>query len=267
MGRRVVALLTDFGEGSIYVGEMKGVLLKINPEADLVDLAHNVRRHDVVQGAFLLREAHRFFPESCIFLCVIDPGVGTRRGAVIVQTEEYFFVGPDNGLLYPSAQMSSRKHVVKIENPKYLPRNISSTFHGRDIFAAVAAYLSKGVEVDEFGPPTDSLCRLEIPNPVFGRKSILARVLFVDSFGNVVTNVREDDLPKASSLTLSLGKSSHKLPIVKSYSDVEEGMPLTLFDSFGLLEISVNKGDASQYFCIREGSKVKIMLPEGVYHA
>jgi len=260
MRKGIIVLLTDFGEGSIYVGQMKGVILKINPEALLVDLTHNVRRHDVVQGAFLLREAYHFFPEGSIFLCVVDPGVGTERRAVIVRTEDYFFVGPDNGLFYPTAEMSSRRHIVEIEEAKYLVGEVSSTFHGRDIFAPVAAYLSKGVEICEFGRPVESLYKLEIPNPIVRGRVMLGRVLFVDSFGNVVTNVRKSDLPEAGSVILLQGKNLHQLPLVKSYSHVGEGMPLTLFDSFELLEISVNRGDASRYFGLKEGDEVRIRI-------
>jgi len=266
--KRPIVLLTDFGEGSIFVGEMKGSILKVNPEATIVDLTNRVRPHDIFQAAFLLKYSFRCFPENSIFLCVVDPEVGSKRSPVAIRTKNYFFVGPDNGLMYPAASEDGIICTVLLENRKYFLEKVSSTFHGRDVFAPVAAYISKGVPIEDFGPAVTSIKELSIEEPKLDTEGYLVlKVMYVDDFGNVITNLNEKYFTELISrdrfvgfpiILLEVGGNIHRVKLVNYYSEVEEGLPLALFDSFGLLEFSVNKGDASKYFSLKEGNIIRV---------
>ncbi|MCX8189376.1 MAG: S-adenosyl-l-methionine hydroxide adenosyltransferase family protein [Nitrososphaeria archaeon] len=267
MGRPIV-FLTDFGEGSIFVGEMKGVILKINPNAKILELTNSIRPQNVFQAAFLLKYSYKYFPKNTIFLCIVDPEVGSERKPIVVKSSNYYFIGPDNGLLYPAAFSDGIKFVVLIENKKYFLEKVSYTFHGRDIFAPVAAYISKGVPLKNFGPTVSSIRDLVFEEPTFDENGCLVcRVMYIDSFGNVVTNLEEPkfysllfkyNLTKTSNLYIFVGQKLYEVKMVKYYCEVGEGSPLALFNSFGLLELSINKGNASEYFSLKEGDVVKI---------
>jgi S-adenosylmethionine hydrolase len=266
--KRPIALLTDFGEGSVFVGEMQGSILKINPDAVILDLTNRVRPHDIFQAAFLLKYSYRYFPKNSIFLCVVDPEVGSGRKPLAIRTKNYFFVGPDNGLLYPAASDDGIRRTVLLENRKYFLEKVSSTFHGRDIFAPVAAYISKGVAIERFGTVISSIKELVFEEPGVDENGYLVcRVMYVDDFGNVITNLNEPQLSSLlmrshavgpSDLVLEIGKKAYDIRLAKYYCEVGEGSPLALFNSFGLLEISVNRGDASKYFSLKEGDTIRI---------
>jgi S-adenosylmethionine hydrolase len=266
--KRPIVLLTDFGEGSIFVGEMKGSILKVNPEATIVDLTNRVRPQDILQAAFLLKYSFRYFPENSIFLCVVDPGVGSKRNPIAIRTKNYFFVGPDNGLMYPAASEDEIICTVLLENRKYFLEKVSSTFHGRDVFAPVAAHISKGVMIEDFGPTVNSIKELYIEEPKLDSEGyIVLKVMYVDDFGNVITNLSEkyfndlisrEGFIESPTILLEAGASVCRVKLVKYYSEVGEGSPLALFNSFGLLEISVNKGDASKYFSLKEGDNIRV---------
>ncbi|MCL7393159.1 MAG: SAM-dependent chlorinase/fluorinase [Thaumarchaeota archaeon] len=266
--KRPIVLITDFGEGSIFVGEMKGSILKINPEATIVDLTNRIRPHDISQAAFLLKYSFRYFPENSIFLCVVDPEVGSKRRPIAIRTKNYFFVGPDNGLMYPAASEDGIICAVLLENRKYFLERVSSTFHGRDVFAPVAAHISKGVAIEDFGSKVNSIKELSIEEPKLDSEGYLVlKVMYVDDFGNVITNLNEkyftelisrEGFIESPTILLEAGSNVHKVKLVKCYSEVEENSPLALFDSFGLLEISVNKGNASKYFSLKEGDSIRV---------
>lgn len=257
-----IVLFTDFGEGSIYVGEMKGVILKVNPSCTIVDLTHNIHPQNVLQGAFLLKETFHFFPRGSIFVCVVDPGVGSTRKGLAIETRNFIFLGPDNGLLFPAVCEDRVNRVVSIENKAQLPEKISSTFHGRDVFAHVAAKLSKGLDIGELGPVIHKIKDLDLPTPRVEGGKIVCTVLFIDSFGNIITNLKRSGFREelSRSLKISIGGSCYTLPLVNSYHEVKENQPLTLFDSFGCLELSVNRGSASEYFGVKCGDVISIML-------
>jgi len=260
--KRIITLLTDFGGNNIYVGEVKGIILGKNPDATIVDLSNDVFPQNVKQGAFLLKSAYKFFPKHSIFMCVVDPRVGSDRRAIAVKTFNYFFIGPDNGLMYPAISEDIIDVVVVIENSRYMLNNLSKTFHGRDVFAPVAGYVSKGLPITKLGPKTNSIESLLLREPYFAEDLVVAEVVFVDAFGNIVTNVTHTFLGKArlnsaNSIRLFFGSSSYRLPLVESYSMVDEGSSLALFDSFECLEISVSAGNASKYFHIRDGDALK----------
>jgi S-adenosylmethionine hydrolase len=260
--KRIIAILTDFGKDSIFVGEIKGVILKINPNAIIVDLTHEVSPQNIVQGAFLLKSSYRFFPKGTIFMCVIDPEVGSDRRAIVVRTKNYIFVGPDNGLLYPAVTEDGIDSTIVIKKPRYILSGLSKTFHGRDVFAPVVGYLSNGLQIRRLGTKTNFIEALDLLKPHFEGGTVFSDVIFVDVFGNVVTNItrtflHDMHLNDIFSITLTLGSNSFRLPLVESYSMAEEGSQLVLFNSFGCLEIAVNKGNASKYFGIGNGDKLK----------
>jgi len=260
--KRIIALLTDFGKDSIYVGEIKGVILGINSDAIIVDLAHDLLPQNIRQGAFLLKSAYKFFPKGSIFMCVVDPGVGSNRKAIVVRTRNYIFVGPDNGLLYPAITEDGIYFMVVIKNTRYILNDLSKTFHGRDVFAPVVGYLSKSTQISKLGPKTNFVKSLDLLKPCCKGDVVIADVIFVDAFGNIVTDVtrsflHDSHLDNTISVILIFGSNSFRLPLIESYSMIGKGSPLALFDSFGCLEISVNKGNASKYFGIKDGDKLK----------
>ena len=261
---RVIAVITDFGYG-VYVGQMKGVILGINPNAVIIDLAHDIGRQNVREGAFVLYHSYKYFPKETVFLCVVDPGVGGHRRAIAIETKNYFLVGPDNGLMYPVAEDDGFRRVVELSNPRYMLPAVSRTFHGRDIFAPAAAYLSLGLEINELGCEIDprDLVRLRFPKPRSSDRYIDGEVLYVDRFGNIITNIPDKLLygigvKLGDILSIEVAGRLLEIPFVKNYSSVEEGVTLCLIDSFNLLEISVNKGNASKMLNVKEGDSVRI---------
>lgn len=261
----IIALLTDFGTKDIYVGVMKGVIASICPDAPIVDLTHEVAPQDITGGALALWGAFRYFPKGTVFCAVVDPGVGTERQPIAVATHDHFFVGPDNGLLWWAISEGGIVSVVALRNPTYFLPVISQTFHGRDIFAPVAAYLAKGVPLDEFGPNLDPNKLVKLP-PLRAQVSdriIVASVVHIDRFGNAITNLREEDFTAWGE---NLGWRNWQANIhgisfetlCRSYAEVPPGTPLLLFNSYGLMEVAVNQGSAAQQLGIRKGDLLEI---------
>lgn len=242
----VITLLTDFGLEDNFVGVMKGVILGINPSARIVDITHTVEPHDVFGAGFLLKGAYRFFPKGTIHLVIVDPGVGSQRKAIIAKTKDYYFVGPDNGVLSLALEGQRVERVIDITNKKYFLKPASDTFHGRDIFAPVCAYLSKGIPVERFGKEIGEYKKLTIPVP----KEDRGEVIYIDRFGNLVTNINNRRIKLVKFKGVKIG-------VVRSYSEVEVGKPLAVFGSFGYLEIGVNQGSAKDYFKAKIGDEVR----------
>ena len=241
----VIALLTDFGQQDHYVGAMKGSVLSVCPRATLIDLLHEVPRHDVAAGALALDAAFRFFPPGTVFLAVVDPGVGSSRRAIAVEAGGWLFVGPDNGLFthvleaYPSA----RVHLLA--NPALQRPPVSSVFHGRDLFGPAAAHLACGFPLDEVGPRLADPVRLSVPPRLHEEGACEGTVLAIDHFGNVVTSITETDLRQLTAelrgeLEVQLG--GRALPLVTTYSDVAPGDACAVVGSSGRLEVAVNRG-------------------------
>lgn len=187
----LIALLTDFGVADGYPGVMKGVILGIAPATPLVDLTHEIPPQDVRAGAWVLHTAWRYFPEGSVFLCVVDPGVGSDRRPIALRAGERIFVGPDNGLFSYVLAEHTDAHAVTLASPRYFAARPSDTFHGRDIFAPAAAWLAAGVAFEELGPtlPVESLARLDLPQPVWQGDTLIAHCAHIDRFGNILTNV------------------------------------------------------------------------------
>ena len=259
----IITLLTDFGLRDNFVGVVKGVILGINPQARIVDISHGITPGDILQAAFLLESSYRYFPYGTIHLIIVDPGVGSGRKAIIVKTKNYYFVGPDNGVLAPSLEAEEKViKIISITNQRFYLKPTSSTFHGRDIFAPVAAYLSCGRNISEFGVSQKDYRHLEFPRPVIGKKTLLGRIIYIDRFGNLVTNIPQDVFRRF------VGKASFHIhlknkiisQISKSYLDADKNKPLAIFGSSGNLEISISCGNAKNYFAARRGVKVWVRL-------
>lgn len=259
MTHRIITLLTDFGFRDAFVGIMKGVILGINPEVTIVDLSHEVPPQDILAGALILRSAVAFFPAGTIHVAVVDPGVGGNRRALLVETTNTIFIGPDNGLLSLAAPSTEVRRIIHLTNERYFLPHRSQTFHGRDVFAPVAAHASRGVPVEDFGEPTPSLERLTVP-PVERQPTGLAgAVIYIDHFGNAMTNITAADLRPFPRETLLVSIDAvHLCGVVTSYSAVEIGGLAALINSWGLLEIAVRNGSAAQRFGIYTGQTVKI---------
>lgn len=261
----VIALLTDFGTKDIYVGAMKGVIWSICPDAQIADLTHEIPPQDVVAGALALWGAFKFFPKGTVFCAVVDPGVGTSRRAAAIQTREHFFVGPDNGLLWWAVSESEVIKCVELRNQNYFLPTISQTFQGRDIFAPVSAHIARGVSVEEFGPELKfgELVKLPPLKAETSERTIRAKVIHIDRFGNAITNLRREDFVKWVSelgqrTWIATIQDANFNTLSSSYAEVPVGKPLLLFNSYGLLEVAVNQGNAAEQLGIQKGEVLEI---------
>ena len=257
---RLITLMTDFGTSDHYVGVMKGVILGINPQAQIVDITHTIPPQDIHRAAFLIESAYRYFPTGTIHLIVVDPGVGSERSAIVCQTQTAYFVCPDNGIITHLLLNEEPIHTVTVENSTYLLPQVSSTFHGRDIFAPVAAHLSRGVSIDKLGNPVTNPVQLPIPKPEVTNETIIGHVIWIDSFGNLITNISHEILE-------SLGGQNNVVihaGIAKidrlnhSYAESAVGDPLAIIGSSNRLEISINQGDAAQVLGLKRGDVITV---------
>jgi S-adenosylmethionine hydrolase len=259
MTRPIITLTTDFGGGSHYVAAMRGAILAINPEATIVDVSHEIWPQDVRSGAWMMATTAPEFPPGTIHIGVVDPGVGTDRAIVIAEIGGQRFVAPDNGLLGLVAAGDVHS-VYRVEEPKYWRHKVSATFHGRDIMAPVAAHLSLGVAPEAFGPVHDGLARLDWSEPTAGSRSIEGEIVFVDTFGNLISNIDEDAMsiiPDGAKVKVACEKES-RIELVETYGNRPAETPVALVDSSGYLEVAVVAGDASQVLDGGVGCKVTV---------
>ncbi|MCM8824201.1 MAG: SAM-dependent chlorinase/fluorinase [Candidatus Omnitrophica bacterium] len=259
---RVIGLLTDFGYKDNYVGVMKAVILNINPKVNIVDITHSVTSHSVSEGAFLLWKSYRFFPKDSIFLVVVDPGVGSQRRAIAVKTKNYYFVGPDNGVLYLAVKEDSLKKIVSLDNKNYFLKYVSSTFHGRDVFSSIVGYISKGVDIEILGKKNSDMESLEISKPLISKDRIKGEIIYIDNFGNIVTNITKDDFLsvfKNKKFIASLNGRNFS-EIYDCYNYAPKRKPFFIEGSFSYLEVSLKESSASKYFKARIGNQVEIKL-------
>jgi S-adenosyl-L-methionine hydrolase (adenosine-forming) len=264
----VITLLTDFGLRDEYVGVMKGVILSINPRVQLVDISHSIERHDIRQAALVLNSAFRFFPKGSIHLVVVDPGVGGERRVICLEQEGHLFLAPDNGVLTMVIQDKKVRKICAVSKQKYFLKPVSDTFHGRDIFAPVAAHLSKGLGIVSLGKELGlkDLARLKIPRPfVSDEHELVGEVMAVDRFGNLITNISQRTLKKfqddegSQRVEVRLGRFKIK-GVAKSYDSVKAGAPTAIIGSRNLLEVSLNQGDAREHFKARIGQGVRLRI-------
>lgn len=257
----IVALLTDYGLQDPYVGLLKGALLSVNPRARLVDLTHEVPPQEVREGSRILAAALPYFPAGTVFVAVVDPGVGTEREILGVETDRHVLLAPDNGLLGFLEPRARR--VVRIRESKYFLKPVSQTFHGRDIFAPVAGHLSRGVDLAKFGPAVRRMTALEEAAPTVAADGALrGEVVSIDRFGNLITNIPGDLLPDARRVRITVGRRVVR-SLSRSYADVRKGNLLALVGSTGHLEISVNQGSARTAAGIRRGDRVLVTRTRG----
>jgi len=265
MGRPVITLLTDFGYRDPYVASMKGVILSICPEAVIIDISHDIPKFDVRAGALVLAQAAPWFPAGAIHVGVVDPGVGTGRRAIVVLSERYVFVGPDNGLLMFAAMRDGLRAVYAVEKRWLMLENVSRTFHGRDVFAPVAARIASGLEPSEVGPEIADYVLPRFARPELEDDKLFGEVMYIDGFGNIITNLSEELLAElgaseGSELAVRIGDKRLRLRLCSAYGDAEPGSALAIIDSWGMLEIAVNLGSAAERLAAKPGEPVEVEL-------
>jgi S-adenosylmethionine hydrolase len=260
---RRITFLTDFGTKEGYVAQMKGVVSSIT-DARILDITHEVSPHNVREGAFILWATAPFFPLGTIHVAVVDPGVGTERKGLLITTKKQILVGPDNGILLPTAHLLGDFVVYEITNPKYMIHPLSRTFHGRDIFAPVAAYIARGVPFGDIGTQTTHFVDLQFPLGEHRGDRIVGKVLYVDRFGNLITNIPRDILPndfEQKKITVISGSRQwDQIPFVSSYGYAKQGELLITIGSNHFLEISVNQGNAAQAVGLQADAEVQLLF-------
>jgi len=254
----IISLLSDFGQKDPYVAEMKAVILSINPQARIIDITHEIEKFNIRMGAYVLASAAPYFPPNTIHVAVVDPGVGTRRRSIITETKRGLYVGPDNGLLMLAAHKEDITNVYHLDNTKYMLSKVSRTFHGRDIFAPAAAHLAKGTDPSDFGPAIPDYIFPEFAKPQARDGELVGEVLYIDDFGNVISNISAETLEKAgfhegNSLIVMLGGKTLNTKFCSAYGEVPAGAPLALIGSSNFLEVAVNQGSASGLFKVKVG--------------
>jgi S-adenosylmethionine hydrolase len=257
----LITLTTDFGLADPYVAEMKAVIFKINPEAKIVDISHQIEKFNIRMGAYVLASATPYFPEGTIHVAVVDPGVGTKRKPILIETGSGVFIGPDNGVLSLAANKQGIKHVYEIANPKFMLPKISATFHGRDIFAPAAAFLSKGVPPSEFGREIQKIVMPKFAKVIKKGNVLISEIIHIDGFGNIITNFTEKELKLAGvkdALNIKLDKTKLSLKLCRAYAEVEAQKPLAIIGSHDFLEISINQGNAAETFNVKAGGRVTL---------
>jgi S-adenosylmethionine hydrolase len=254
---RLITITTDFGTADGYVGAVKGSILSIHPKAKLVDLSNEIPSYDIVVGAFHLGCSFSFYPKGTVHLAVVDPGVGSKRHPILVKTRGHYFVGPDNGLFTLVTLRDPVVGIYELANPKYFRSEVSSTFHGRDLFGPVAAHLAKGVDPSRFGPRLSSLKT----RPEFTikriRKGWEGEILFFDKFGNAFSNLHKSQFGNPSRYTV-FWKGS-RLPLYRTYSDMTPGKPGALFGSSGFLEIALRENSFENRGHARRSDPIRLL--------
>ena len=257
----VVTLLTDFGESDGYAGALKGSVLSVCPDAQLVDLTHAIAPGDVAAGARALSQAAPYYPAGSVHVAVVDPGVGSARRALAAELDTQRYVAPDNGLLTGVLEAAEAARVVELTRPELWRAPPSPVFHGRDIFGPIAGHLAAGKRLDEVGAPvdTDSLVRLQEPPPRSSEAALAGEVVAVDHFGNLVTNLRVGP----EHLTYQVEVADRTLPLSRTYSDVDESQLVALIGSTGRVEIACNRGRADRLLGEGQGLVVVLRAPSG----
>lgn len=257
----IITLTTDFGNQDHYVSVMKAIILEIIPEVRFIDISHEIPPQDIMAGAWVVRNSAPLFPPKTVHLIVVDPGVGTNRTPVAIQIKDQLFVGPDNGIFSLIGEEFDYK-AVKLENEKFWRENPSNTFHGRDIFAPVAAHLARGTKLRELGPPLEKLVTYRWAIPISDKDGIQGWVVHIDRFGNLISNI------PTSLIKETIGESRMKIyvgntildEIVTTFGSVPDGEPAAYIGSSDKLEIAINKGNAKQMLGVEKGAQVSLVI-------
>jgi S-adenosylmethionine hydrolase len=259
----LITLLTDFGDRDYFVASVKGVILNINPQAQIVDLSHHVTPHDVADAAYLLKSCYRYFPDGTIHVAVVDPGVGTTRRPLLVSSSRYFFIGPDNGLFTHIYQEETGIEVRHLENRQYRLDSEGATFDGRDLFAPAAAWLTKGQPVGSFGRLVPNYERLPISEPSWDQHAMAGEIVYIDRFGNLISNLttyhirevravtkRSDPYIRIGGLTID--------SLVHSYGEGSADTPRALINSNGYIEVFLKEGRAADRLNVTRGARIEL---------
>jgi len=266
MAHRILTLTTDFGWSDPYAGAMKGVILSLAPEVTLVDLSHGVAAHDLLDAAYTLAQAYRYFPTDTIHLVVVDPGVGTTRRPILVRAGTQLLIAPDNGVLSLVYDQEPEAVVRHITSTHYFRTNPSQTFHGRDVFAPVAGWLAKGIEPEKFGDPITDFVRFAVPKPKAVAGEVRGVVLKVDRFGNLITNLTPTDLPTLAPESTSLPAFSPTVgkgnvtAVRRAYAEAAPNEVFAIWGSAGYLELCANRASASRLCGAERGAEVVVIL-------
>lgn len=260
--QRIVTLTTDFGIHDHFAGAMRGVMLNINPAAQIIDICNSVNSFDVLDGALTIAQSYSYFPSDTVHLVVVDPGVGSSRRPILVSTSRHFFIAPDNGVLSLVLAREERIAVRHITSEHFFLQPVSNTFHGRDIFAPVAGWMSKGVDPAKFGDEIEDYVRFAMPAPKVEGNTVKAVVLKVDKFGNLITNIDAMSVPQMfgdsiPEFQLSVG-SAETSEMRSAYANGENGHLFAIHGSMGYLEVAANRGSAAQIAQARRGSEVTV---------
>jgi len=257
----IITLLTDFGTADAFVGTMKGVILGINRDVQIVDLTHAVPPQQILPAALILRSAVPFFPTRTTHVAVVDPGVGSTRRPIVIEAEAGYLVGPDNGVLSLAAAAVGRRQVRVIDNAQCFRHPVSQTFHGRDIFAPAAAHLAGGGAAEVLGPPIESIVELTVPAPTDTAYGLHGEVIHIDHFGNLLTNIDAGALARftVQGVSVSINGEAVAGP-VNAYAAVPEGTPLAIVGSWGVVEIAVRNGSAAETFAAGLGTPVTVAV-------
>jgi S-adenosylmethionine hydrolase len=267
-GPRFITFLTDFGLQDDFVGTCHGVMKRIAPEVEIIDITHGLEPGQVLQGALVLANTLPYMPVG-VHLAVVDPGVGgSRRALALRDGEGRSYVGPDNGLLMPAAErFGGIAAAVELTNPTYALEPVSRTFHGRDLFAPAAAHLASGVDLGELGPPIDpdALARLDVPEPDLRAARIRATVLYIDRFGNIQLNLTRAHLDRANvvpgtRVEVAIGSEAFYATVARTFADARPGDLILYEDSYGNIAIAVSRGSASSVLNLRPGAELRIHL-------
>jgi hypothetical protein len=258
-----MSLLSDFGLSDPFVAEMKAVILSICPDAEVIDITHEVERFNIRMGAFLLASAAPFFPAGSVHVAVVDPGVGSERRPIAVETNHALFVGPNNGLLIPAAMRESILHVYTLTNRSLMRDTVSLTFHGRDIFAPVGAHIACGTQPKEVGDEITDYVRLSFGEPKFDKRGITCEAIYADHFGNIVTNVRQQNMDRLNSnakFVITMRGKRVRARLVKAYSDIDDKELGIIAGSHGFLEIASRENSASRRLQAKAGDTIRVSL-------
>jgi len=258
-----IALITDFGTTDWYVGAMKGAIAAIAPDTPIIDITHDILPADIRHASYILSAAHTAFPRRTVFCVVVDPGVGGSRKCIAVKTDDYIFIGPDNGVLSWICQSAEKCEVRSIENESLYRKESSATFHGRDIFGPVAAYCAAGFPFKKIGPVTTDFVIRPLPQAVVKEGSITAPILSIDRFGNIITAIRQDTFEQkdTTEFQFTVRKQRFRCGMKTHFEEVAAGEPLCYIGSSGFIEIALNRGNAAQYFGVTTEDSIEMLLP------
>ena len=255
----VITFTSDFGLTDVYVGSVKGAIKTIAPDVDIIDITHGIERGDIVGGGLALASACRYFPTGTVHLAVVDPGVGTDRGIIAAELDEYFYVAPDNGLLGRVAARTKSRRFVYVENERYFRQPVSATFNGRDVMGPVAAHLAAGVAMTDLGPAVREIVADGWePARVRDDGTVMGKVVAVDHFGNCITNIAEADL-RVKDAYVRAGDC--EIPVARTFGDVAPGSAVAYVGSAGYLEVAVNMGSAARKLPLGRGDQVSVKPP------